>query len=252
MTVLALLLGAAVGAVLGLLGAGGSLLTVPALVLALGLTTTEATGTSLVAVAMMAGAGVVVHRRAGRCSCREGLAFGAAAAVTAVGAGWVASAVPDRVLTAAFVVLLVVTAVWLLRRDELSDRGSDEHLEGRSASPASAAAGAGVGVLTGLLGVGGGFLVVPALLRTRHLPMPMAVGTSQVVVLVSAVAGLAGRAAGGSVQWGVGLLFGMGGLLGATAGARLADRAPAHRLRQAFAGVAVTVAVVLGLRALSA
>lgn len=235
----ALPVGLAVGIVLGLLGAGGSLLTVPALMLLLGLSATDATGTSLVAVAMMAVAGVAIHGRAGRCSCREGLTFGAAAAVTAAVAGWLASALSDRLLAGAFVVLLVGTAVWLLRRDG----ASDQHDRNRNANPVqTGAAGAGVGALTGLLGVGGGFLIVPALLATRDMRMPMAVGTSQLIILISALGGLAGRLSGSSVQWSLGLLFGLGGLAGATIGSKLADRAPPDTLRHAFASVAIAVA----------
>lgn len=237
-----LAVGIVVGAVLGLLGAGGSLLTVPALIVLLGLSATEATGASLVAVSMMALAGVLVHARAGRCSCREGLTFGAAAAGTAAVAGWFASAVSDRILTGAFVVLLVGTAVWLLRRGD-PDAGRPD-----AAHPdtfVAGAAGAGVGVLTGFLGVGGGFLIVPALLATRDMRMSMAVGTSQVVVLVSALGGIVGRLAGVPILWGVGLLFGTGGLAGAAAGSRFADRVPADRLRVAFAVVAIAVALYM-------
>lgn len=238
----ALPVGLVVGVVLGLLGAGGSLLTVPALMLLLGLSATDATGTSLVAVAMMASAGVVMHRRAGRCSCREGLTFGAAAAATAAVAGWLASALSDRILAGAFVVLLIGTAIWLLRRDS----ATEPHDRDRSASPVqTGAAGAGVGVLTGLLGVGGGFLIVPALVATRDMRMPIAVGTSQLIILISALGGLLGRFSGGSVQWGLGLLFGTGGLVGATVGSKLADRAPADSLRLAFAGVALAVAAIM-------
>lgn len=236
---IALPVGLAVGIVLGLLGAGGSLLTVPALMLLLGLSATDATGTSLVAVAMMAIAGVAIHGRAGRCSCREGLTFGAAAAVTAAVAGWLASALSDRLLAGAFVILLVGTAVWLLRRNS----PSAQHDRNRDANPAqTGAAGAGVGALTGLLGVGGGFMIVPALLATRDMRMPMAVGTSQLIILISALGGLAGRLSGSSVQWSLGLLFGLGGLAGATIGSKLADRAPADTLRLAFASVAIAVA----------
>lgn len=241
-------IGVLVGAVLGLLGAGGSLLTVPALIFLLGLSTGEATGTSLVAVTMMAVAGVVVHRRAGRCSCKEGFAFGGAAAVTAAAAGWAASALPERILTGAFVVLLVGTAVWLLQRSPEAEDDSRDPGD-RQASGGilvTGAAGGGIGVLTGLLGVGGGFLIVPALLVTRNMRMSMAVGTSQLVVLISAVAGLAGRATGDTVQWALGLLFGLGGLVGATIGSRLADRAPEAALRTGFAAVAVAVAGLMG------
>lgn len=235
----ALPVGLAVGVVLGLLGAGGSLLTVPALMLLLGLSATDATGTSLVAVAMMAIAGVMMHRRAGRCSCREGFTFGAAAAATAAIAGWLASALSDRILAGAFVVLLVGTAIWFLRRDS----ASEPHHRDRSMNPVkTGAAGGGVGVLTGLLGVGGGFLIVPTLVATRDMRMPMAVGTSQLIILISALGGLAGRLTGTSVQWSLGLLVGVGGLAGAAVGSKLADRAPADTLRAAFAGVAIAVA----------
>lgn len=235
----ALTVGLAVGTVLGLLGAGGSLLTVPALILLLSLPASEATGTSLVAVAMMAAAGVVVHGRRGRCSCREGLWFGAAAAGTAGVAGWLAGALSDRVLAGAFVVLLVGTAVWLLRRED-PDGAPPSTRDPHTARAATA--GGGVGALTGLLGVGGGFLIVPALIATRDMRMPRAVGTSQLVILISAAAGLLGRIPGGTVQWGIGALFGLGGLAGAAIGSRLADHAPAGALRTSFAAVATVVA----------
>lgn len=238
-------IGLVVGVVLGLLGAGGSLLAVPALMLLLGLSATDATGTSLVAVAMMALAGVVMHGRAGRCSCREGFTFGAAAAASAAVAGWFASSLSDRVLAGAFVVLLVGTATWLLRRGDEDARGDGDRTPNLLQT---GAAGGGVGVLTGLLGVGGGFLIVPALVATRDMRMPMAVGTSQLIILISAMGGLVGRLSGSSVQWGLGLLFGAGGLVGATVGSRLADRAPADTLRLAFAGVAIVVAALMAFQ----
>lgn len=240
----ALPVGLGVGVVLGLLGAGGSLLTVPALIFLLGQTTTEATGTSLVAVALMAVSGLVVHQRAGRCSCREGLLFGAAGIVTAVAAGRLAERVPESVLTGAFIVVLLVAAGWLGVRDDPTSEQRAERSGG--AWWKVVAAGAGVGAVTGLLGVGGGFLVVPALIALRGMPMPLAVGTSQLVVLVNALAGLGGRLFGDSVVWGLGAVFGVGGVLGAALGSRLADRVPARQLRLAFSGVAVLVAAALG------
>ncbi len=252
---IALPAGLVVGAVLGLLGAGGSLLTVPALMLLLGLTATDATGTALVAVAMMAAAGVVMHRRAGRCSCREGAIFGAAAAVMAAGSGWLATGLSDRFLTGAFIVLLIGSATWLLRRGRRDALAAEAARPGdeRDVSTAGAAtAGAGVGVLTGMLGVGGGFLIVPALVATREMRMPLAVGTSQLIVLVSALGGLLGRAPGGSVQWELGLLFGLGGLAGAVLGSSFVGRARAETLRVAFAAVALMVAGVLAWQVVGA
>lgn len=263
MELIALPVGVAVGVVLGLLGAGGSLLTVPALTLLLGLSALEATSTSLVAVAMMAVAGLVVHRRAGRCSCRQGLVFGGVAAVLAAGVGWLASGLPEQVLTVAFVVVLLGTAAWLLRHQAPGEEGPGEggptpgasgedeaevHEPDTHVGPTTIAAGGGVGALTGLLGVGGGFVIVPALVATHDMPMRIAVGTSQVVVLVSALAGLLGRAQSGSVEWGLGLLFGAGGVVGAAVGAQMADRVAASVLRRSFAVVAVAVAVVMLLQ----
>lgn len=240
----ALPVGLAVGVVLGLLGAGGSLLTVPALIFLLGQTTTQATGTSLVAVALMALSGLVVHQRAERCACREGLLFGGAGIATAVAAGRLAEVLPEAVLTGSFIVVLLGAAVWLVARDDPTDAERDARSGG--AWWKIVAAGAGVGALTGLLGVGGGFLVVPALIALRGMPMPLAVGTSQLVVLVNALAGLGGRLFGGSVVWGLGAVFGLGGILGAALGSRVADRMPSRQLRWAFSGVAVVVAAALG------
>lgn len=240
--------GGVVGVVLGLLGAGGSLLTVPALVFLLGLDTGDASGTSLVAVAMMATTGLVVHARAGRCACREGATFGIAAAVVAAGAGALAALIPDPVLSGAFAVLLVVTAVWITRRDGGT---SMEASSGDASVLTIGVAGGGVGALTGLLGVGGGFLIVPALIGLRDMPMPLAVGTSQLIVVISALAGIVGRVAGGSIHWRLGLLFGLGGIVGAAVGSKLADRVSPRRLRLGFAGVAGVVAVAMAWQALA-
>lgn len=159
--------------------------------------------------------------------------------MTAAVAGWLASALSDRILAGAFVILLIGTATWLLRRDS----PHDPHGRDRNANPLrTGAAGGGVGALTGLLGVGGGFLIVPALVATHDMRMPLAVGTSQLIILISALGGIGGRLSGNSIQWSLGLLFGIGGLAGATIGSKAADRAPADTLRVAFAGVAIAVA----------
>lgn len=185
--------GAAVGVVLGLLGAGGSLLTVPALIFLLGMTATEATGTSLLVVAAMATAGLTVHRRAGRCACRPGLQFASAGLLTSAVAGWLAGAIPDRIL-----------------------------------------------------GVGGGFVVVPALIATLGLTAELAVGTSQLVILANALAALVGRSLGtNTIVWSTGTAFAIGGVAGAIAGSQLTGRFSPRTLQWTFAGVAAVVAVAM-------
>lgn len=238
----AVAVGVVVGVVMGLLGAGGSLLTVPALIFLLGQSTAEATATSLVAVVAMGVSGVVSHAREGRCSFRTGFAFGAAGMVTAAVAGRLASGLPEQVLTGAFVVLLVGTAIWLTVRGD--EDGSGDGPGGHVRLKVTGA-GAGVGVLTGLLGVGGGFMVVPALTGMLGMPMSMAVGTSQLVILTNAAAGLVGRATGGGVDWALGVAFGSGGVVGAAIGSRIAGRVDERYLRLGFAAVAVGVAGAL-------
>lgn len=294
---IALPVGLGVGVVLGMLGAGGSLLTVPALIFLLGLTTVQATGTSLLAVSVMAVAGLYMHRRAGRCRCKHGMMFAATGMVTAAVTGRYASSLPESVLTLSFAVLLLGTAVWLILRKEPKTDPAPEEQElvtaragaapaarpatvGRAADSAGEplptgttevvspddvadghahgevqpwkvfASGAGVGVLTGVLGVGGGFLIVPALMVTLGMAMPMAVGTSQLVVLTNALAGLAGRASGGGVEWALGAAFGLGGVFGAVIGSKIADRVSSDVLTKTFAVIAVVVAAAMFGRAL--
>jgi uncharacterized protein len=237
---LTLLAGILTGAVMGTLGAGGSLLTVPVLVILLGLTPGQASATSLVAVALMAVSGLAVHRASGRCSCRAGFQFAAAGVVTAFVVSRLATGLPDSVLAFAMAAVLVATVVWVLRRD------THEVEPGRTRPLGLVvAAGAGVGVLTGLLGVGGGFVIVPALMALLGLPASVAVGTSSLVILTNVLAGLAGRLGAGQVLWTTGLVYGAGGVVGAAAGARLAGRLPEAVLRRAFATLATLAAVVL-------
>lgn len=263
MTVLiGLAAGGAVGVVLGLVGAGGSLLTVPALILLLGLSATEATGTSLVVVAAMAVAGLAVHRRGGRCACKPGLQFAAAGLGTSAVAGWVAGRIPDEGLALAFAALLLVTGAWFASRARRSP--VDEH-DGSASGQAHTehgyadlrngrvlAAGAGIGALTGILGVGGGFLIVPALTATLGLATPIAIGTSQLVILANALAGLAGRTFGtATIVWSTGLSFAAGGAAGAAAGSMLAGRFTVRALQYTFSALAIVVAVVMAVRTLA-
>ena len=289
--IIALPVGIAVGVVLGMLGAGGSLLTVPALIFVLGLSAGQATGTSLLAVAAMGVGGLIMHARAGRCRCRHGMMFAASGMVTAAVAGRLATGLSDIVLTVSFAVLLLATSAWLVTRrdpdeveaaeegdlvtvgaevqgrqqrfaadhggggaslgqdgsaDEPDEHASDaRHPHGEVNTWKVVASGAGVGVLTGFLGVGGGFMIVPALIATLAMPMPMAVGTSQLVVLTNSLAGLAGRASGGTIAWGIGIMFGIGGLMGGMLGSKITDRVSSDMLRKAFAVIGVVVAGAL-------
>lgn len=185
--VLALLAGAVVGLALGGMGGGGSVLAVPALVYLLGFSPVEATTASLVIVAITTATSLYAHGRDGNVRWRAGLLFGAAGLLPAVLGGLLAARLPDALLTAAFSVLATVAAAGMLRaRDEAPATGGTN-------TARAAGAGAGLGAVTGLLGVGGGFLGVPALVRVVGLPMRAAVGTSLLVITLTSTASLAAR-----------------------------------------------------------
>lgn len=114
------------------------------------------------------------------------------------------------------------------------------------------ATGLVVGFLTGFFGVGGGFLIVPALVLVVGLPMHYAVGTSLLAIAINAVWGLLGHLGYGDIDWGLTGLFVVGGILGVLVGGKVAGRVPENRLRQAFAVLIVGVAMYTFIRSLSA
>lgn len=173
---------------------------------------------------------------------RAGLGFAATGVPAALGGGYLAVLLPDEVLTVVLTVLLFGTSIYMWFREE----GDDPSAAPRSVSwGRTLAAGVVVGLMTGTLGVGGGFAVVPALVVLLGLSMPVAVGTSQLVLVLNALAGLAGRAGSGSVVLTVGLVFAGGGVIGAVVASRLVARAGGRRLSRAFAVLLVIVTAAL-------
>lgn len=220
-----------VGVALGLLGGGGSILTVPLLVYVAGMDAKQAVATSLFVVGVTSLAGVVGHARAGNIRWRTGLLFGAAGMVGAFAGGLLGGHLPGQLLLGGFAVMMVATAIAMLR--------------GRRNAPASGAHvelplsrvlldGVVVGLVTGLVGAGGGFLVVPALALLGGLPMPVAVGTSLVVIAMKSFAGFAGYLATVPISWGPTLAITGAAVAGALAGGRLTRYVPEAALRRGF------------------
>lgn len=184
----ALALGAVVGGLLGLLGGGGSILAVPALVYGLGQTVGTAVPTSLLVVGAAAAIGAIPKMRHGDVRWGIALVFGGAAIATAFAGAWVNHRLDDATVLVAFALLMALVGVRMLRGgDPVEDREVDRVSPGRWALVVGV--GAGVGFLTGLFGVGGGFVIVPALVLLLGLPMHVAVGTSLVVIVMTAAAG---------------------------------------------------------------
>lgn len=242
MIALAIGLAVFVGIALGLLGGGGSILTVPLLAYVAGMDAKQAIATSLLVVGVTSAIGAVSHARAGRVQWRTGLIFGAAGMAGAYGGGLLARFIPGTVLLIGFAVMMVATAVAMLRgRKTVETAGGDHHLP----IPKIIAEGLVVGLVTGLVGAGGGFLVVPALALLGGLPMPVAVGTSLVVIAMKSFAGLAGYLSSVQIDWTVALAVTAAAVVGALIGARLTAMVNPDALRKAFGWFVLAMSSVI-------
>ncbi|MET8445945.1 sulfite exporter TauE/SafE family protein [Streptomyces sp. NPDC005209] len=238
---LALGAGAVSGLALGALGGGGSVLAVPALIYLLGFTPAAATTAALVVVAVTSGTALAAHAREGTVRWRAGLVFAAAGLVPAAVGGAVSQQLPSALLTGAFAALAAVAAVRMLRP---SAAVRDETVSPRASRIAGA--GAGLGAVTGVLGVGGGFLAVPALVNVVGLRMRAAVGTSLLVITLNSVAALAARAGSAMVvDWSAVGPFAAAAVLGAWDGKRLAGRLSSDSLQRIFACALLAVAAFM-------
>ena len=233
-----------IGISLGLLGGGGSILAVPLLVYVGDLPAKEAIATSLLVVGVTAAVGVLPHARAGRIRWRTGLVFGAAGMAGAYAGGRLAAFVPATVLLVGFALMMLATATAMIRGRR---GGADRSVPHELPVLRVVLDGVVVGLVTGLVGAGGGFLVVPALALLGGLPMPVAVGTSLVVIAMKSFAGLAGYLSSVSVDWSLAAAVTASAVLGSLAGGRLAGRVPEVLLRKAFGWFVVVMGVfVLG------
>ena len=242
-TTAGLALAAFIGLSLGLLGGGGSILTVPILVYVVGYEPKPAIAMSLAIVAVVSVVGVAGHWRAGRVRVRTGLAFGAVAMAGSYGGARLAILVSG---TAQLILLALVMIVAAL----LMFRGAAGRREGAAPPreyglPLVAATGLAVGVLTGLLGVGGGFLIVPAFVLLLAMPMKEAVGTSLLVISLNAAAGFGGYLGTVEIAWGfLGAFTGIA-VAGILVGTHLVQHVPAASLRRGFAVFLVVVGVYI-------
>lgn len=237
-----LLLGFGIGLSLGLLGGGGSILTVPALVYLVGQSPQAAVTTSLAIVGANSALGAYFHNLGGTCNWKVALVFGSAGMATAYLAAGLSKLFAPALLLVMFAVLMLIVAALMLLRTEKAGAGE---VIARRGWPVALAGGVGVGLLTGVLGVGGGFLIVPALVMLVGLPMSQAVGTSLVIIAANSLAGLAGHLSTPGFDLALTLTFVAAGLAGTFAGARLVQRIPAVRLRQIFAFFVILLAAFL-------
>ncbi len=238
---LGLLLSAGIGLSLGLIGGGGSIITVPVLVYVLGVAVDRAVGMSLAVVGATALVGALLHGRRGAVAWRTGALFASSGIATAYLGSRLTRMVPPPVLLLIFAALmLVVAGVMLVRKDPGPDA-----LPHRASLPRSVFSGLGVGFLTGFLGVGGGFLIVPALVLFGGLTMKDAIGTSLFVIAVNCAAGLLGHITEGALDARLTLLVTALAVGGALVGTALSHRVHPAGLRRIFAWFVVAVALFL-------
>jgi uncharacterized membrane protein YfcA len=262
-------LGLLIGVSLGALGGGGSILAVPALVYAAGQSPKHATTTSLVLVATTAVIGIMPHWHAGRVRFGAGTLFGLVGIPgSLLGSRWNDAADPDVLLLAfAGLMLVAATAMWRRAHRPASEvaRSLSAAAAPTTAAPTTTlsapfglarvlkvvAAGTVVGLLTGFFGVGGGFVIVPALVLALGFTMPEAVGTSLLVITINSVVALSTRLQTGSIEWGTVIPFTLASLVGVVIGTRLASTKDSTSLQRLFVvllvGVASYTAIQSGL-----
>ncbi|MDH3207232.1 MAG: sulfite exporter TauE/SafE family protein [Gemmatimonadota bacterium] len=238
-----LLLAAVVGLSLGLLGGGGSVLAVPIFVYVLGYGAKEAIAMSLAVVGVTSLVAAVVHWRAGYVDLRVAATFAPVAMAGTFAGTRLATLVSGTFQLTLFALVLLVSAVFMFR--DASPRLL-EALEGKRTPLGPIIAEALlVGVMTGLVGVGGGFLVVPALALLAKVPMRVAVGTSLAVIALNGAVGFAGYLGQVEVPWLFMGAFAAVATVGALGGSRLGRFVPPHALRRSFAVLLIVMGALI-------
>ena len=270
MLALSLIFGTMVGLSLGLTGGGGSIFAVPLLVYGLGLRPREAIGASLAAVGATALAGAIQRLRSGQVEIQTGLLFAAAGMLGTPMGAWLGGRLPESLLLVLFAALMIIVAarMWLMATRQPEETrvvraaGAPPEIAGQGptcrrdpsgrlamtsrCAAVLVAAGLVAGVLSGLFGVGGGFVIVPALVLTSGMEIHRAVATSLLVIALVSGAGVASHlAAGRPLPWGLTGLFVAGGLVGMGLGTLLAGRISGPVLQIIFALAMLAVAVLI-------
>lgn len=260
-------LGGFVGGVLALTGAGGAILAVPLLVFGLGLSMAQAGPVALLAVAVSALVGAALGWRQGLLRYRAAALMAVAGVLVTPAGLWLAQRIPNQPLTALFAIVLAGVSIRMWRQasgqlqgkagaatDAASCRVDESSGRLRWNQPCAwrlVAAGAGAGFLSGLLGVGGGFVIVPALLAVSNLPMRAVTATSMGVLAVVSAGAVLQSALGGRLALDLALPFAAGAMAGLLLARGAASRLAGPRLQQVFALVSLVIAAGLFIRALS-
>ncbi|BBY81245.1 MULTISPECIES: sulfite exporter TauE/SafE family protein [Mycolicibacterium] len=238
-------LGALIGVLLGLLGGGGSILAVPALVYGMNLGVQEAIPMSLVVVATASAVGALPKIRARQIRWRMAAIFAAAGIPGSIVGSTLSRHLPDSALLIGFAVVMVVAGIRMLA-DQSNTGTACEVREGRvnwrRCAPRSLGAGLAVGLLTGLFGVGGGFLIIPALVVVLGVEMSTAIGTSLLIIVANSIAGLFSHLNGVSLDWSITAAFVGAAMLASLVAGYFGTKIDTARLQRWFAYLVFAVA----------
>ncbi len=239
----------ALGVVLGLIGAGGSILTVPVLVYLFAVSPTQATGYSLAIVGATALAGAIEYLRRGQSNPRMAVIFGTPAILGVyLTRRFIFPAIPDPVLQTGslvlskdvmvmivFAIFMLITSIAMIRSKKEAELAGPPVELHRRKIPLIFALGLGVGIITGFVGAGGGFMILPVLVLLGGLPMKVAIGTDLLIIAAKSLIGFIGEAqAVANIDYGFVTLITLLPLVGIALGTYLNKHAPADKLKMAF------------------
>ena len=238
MSPLAVLGAALIGLSLGITGAGGSIITLPVLVYLAGVAPQEAVGLSLFIVGTAASVGALIRLKAKELHAPAVMMFAVSGMAGAAMGSRLTHLVSPQTLMIVFAVTMLIVAVNMLRGAK-----GGESVAADCRPVRCLAAGAAVGVMTGFIGVGGGFLLVPALIRFARLPLAMATGTSLAVIGFNSFAGFASHYHATSMPWSLAWIFASVAALGVVIGTKFSQKLPAKITRRGFAALVIVTGV---------
>lgn len=265
------LLGSITGIVLGLTGAGGAILAVPLLIFGLHMNMSEAVPVALLAVCLSATVGALIGLKQKKVRYRAAGFIALTGSITAPFGLWSSQQLPHEPLILLFALVLAYVAISMLRKGRQGDYDNQTDVMRHHPSPeipcmvgntngrliwtwpcarALAMSGALAGFLSGLLGVGGGFVVVPALKKVTYLQMQSILATSLAVIALVSAVGASSAVLLGTMNWSIAAPFAVGALAGMMIGFLLSARFSGPRLQQGFAWMAIFVAIGLVLKLL--
>jgi uncharacterized membrane protein YfcA len=236
-TALALIAGGFIGAVLGFVGAGGAMLSVPILMYGFGFDPKPATTAALAVVLLAALSGVIPKARQGQVLYRDAFVIWGIGSITNLGFSSIVDQIPDSVITTGFAGILLLAGFSMLRPPRLDEQK-------RMPLPVLIFMSLIIGTMTGLFGIGGGFLAIPVLVLYFGTPQIVAAGTSLLIIAANSLTAFIGhRSQWGDVQWHIPILMGASAIVIAQVASRLSHKTSPVVLRKAFAYLLFAISI---------